>query len=70
MKKEGFAMKKRIFAVALAAALTMTAASLCGCGKEKNENDNISVSQHNCNTRDNYSNCQHFSDRRFIKSDQ
>ena len=27
MKKEGFAMKKKIFAVALAAALTMTAAS-------------------------------------------
>lgn len=44
MKKEGYAMKKRLFAVVLAAAIAMTAASLCGCGKEKNKNDNISVS--------------------------
>ena len=44
MKKEGFAMKKKIFAVALAAALTMTAASLCGCGEEKTESNNTAVS--------------------------
>ena len=39
MKKEGYAMKKRLFAVVLAAAIAMTAASLCGCGEEKTESN-------------------------------
>lgn len=44
MKKEGYAMKKRLFAVVLAAAIAMTAASLCGCGEEKTESNNTAVS--------------------------
>ena len=44
MKKEGYAMKKKLFAVVLAAAIAMTAASLCGCGEEKTEIDNTAVS--------------------------
>ena len=44
MKKEGCAMKKRLFAVVLATAIAITAASLCGCGEEKTESEKNSVS--------------------------